>query len=92
MLTRSVLARAPPVPGEVPSGLSATVAAERARAMADEGGGDELGWSLDLVTEIFSGVELGRLDECVEDFFDVALKRGCTPAAAYAGVNSRTDG
>ena len=38
-----------------------------------EGGGEELEWSFDLVAEVFSGVELGRLDEGAEDGFDVAV-------------------
>ena len=38
-----------------------------------EGGGEELHGGFDFVAEVFSGVELGRLDEGAEDGFDVAV-------------------
>ena len=38
-----------------------------------EGGGEELHRRFHFVAEVFSGVELGRLDEGAEDGFDVAV-------------------
>ncbi len=54
-----VLTRAP--------GLAGSVAVVRKAEATNSSG------SLDFVAEVFSGVELGRLDEGAEDGFDVAV-------------------